>query len=230
MPTKRIVSEQVNLPAGYSIGWSGQYEYMERAQQRLSLVIPVTLMIIVVLLYLNFRNFTEVAIIMGTLPLALVGGLWLLYWLGFNLSVAVGFIALAGVAVEIGIIMIVYLNLSLAHRREIAAAQGRALSVNDIREAVIDGALLRIRPIIMTAATIIVGLWPIMVGTGTGSEVMRRIAAPMMGGMISALLLTLLVIPATYVLWQSAAVRRTLNSTATASERTLPAAASAETA
>ena len=215
---KQVVSERVSLPTGYSIGWSGQYEYMERAQQRLALVVPVTLIIIVVLLYLNFRNFTEVTIIMGTLPLSLVGGLWLLYWLEFNMSVAVGvgFIALAGVAVEIGILMIVYLNLSLAHRREIAAEQNRLLNVNDIREAVIEGALLRIRPIIMTAAVIIAGLWPIMVGTGTGSEVMRRIAAPMMGGMISALLLTLLVIPATFLLWRSATVHRDTNAPAQA--------------
>ncbi len=207
---KRIVAEGVDLPAGYSIGWSGQYEYMERAKARLTLVVPVTLAIIVVLLYLNFRNFVEVSIIMGTLPLALVGGLWLLYWLGFNMSVAVGvgFIALAGVAVEIGILMIVYLNLSLVHRQAIAAKEQRRLTMNDVREAVVEGALLRIRPILMTAATIIAGLWPIMVGTGTGSEVMRRIAAPMMGGMVSALLLTLLVIPATFLIWKTAALRR----------------------
>jgi len=193
---QRVVAESVELPAGYSLGWSGQYEYMVRARDRLAVVGPITLAVILLLLFINFGRFAEVAIIMGTLPLALVGGLWLLYALGYELSVAVGvgFIALAGVAVEIGVIMLVYLNQALARRK--------ASSVEDIREAVIEGALLRIRPVIMTVAATIGGLLPIMFGSGTGSEVMRRIAAPMVGGMVSATLLTLVVIPALFLLWR----------------------------
>jgi Cu(I)/Ag(I) efflux system membrane protein CusA/SilA len=201
---RRAVAQRVELPPGYSIAWSGQYEYMVRANQRLALVVPVTLAVIVLLLYLNFRNFAEVLIIIGTLPLALVGGFWLLYWLGYNLSVAagVGFIALAGVAVEIGVVMLVYLNQSLRRRGEQAHHARRALSADDVRAAVVDGALLRVRPVMMTKAAIIAGLLPIMLGGGTGSEVMRRIAAPMVGGMVSVSVLTLAVIPAVYLLWQ----------------------------
>ena len=199
---QQLVSEKVALPPGYSLTWSGQYEYLVRAQERLATVVPLTLAIIVLLLYLNFRNFTEVIIILGTLPLALVGGFWLLYLLGYNMSVAVGvgFIALSGVSVEIGVVMLVYLDQAL--RRQLARAQqaGRAMTREDIRNAVIEGALLRIRPIVMTVAAIIAGLLPIMLGGGTGSEVMRRIAAPMVGGMMSASLLVLLVIPAVFLL------------------------------
>jgi Cu(I)/Ag(I) efflux system membrane protein CusA/SilA len=198
------VHDQVELPTGYSIAWSGQYEYLVRARKQLATVLPVTLGIIVLLLYLNFRRFAEVVIIMGTLPLALTGGYWLLYLLGYNMSVAVGvgFIALAGVAVEIGVIMLVYLNQALLRHTEIARQEARALTAADIRQAVIDGALLRVRPIIMTVAAIIAGLMPIMLGSGTGSEVMRRIAAPMVGGMASATLLTLVVIPAVFLIWK----------------------------
>ncbi len=205
---QQAVFEQVALPAGYSIAWSGQYEYLVRARQQLTTVLPVTLAIIVLLLYLNFRKFTEVFIIMGTLPLALVGGFWLLYLLDFNLSVAVGvgFIALAGVAVEIGVIMLVYLNQALHQRIEDAKQVQRALNTDDIRQAIISGALLRVRPIMMTVAAIIVGLLPIMLGSGTGSEVMRRIAAPMVGGMVSATLLTLVVIPAVFLIWKQRGV------------------------
>lgn len=204
---QRVVAEQVELPPGYSLSWSGQYEYMVRAKERLSVVVPVTLLIIVLLLYLNFRNFTEVMIILGTLPLALVGGIWLLYLLDYNLSVAVGvgFIALAGVAVEIGVVMLVYLNQAygrISHRGE----RIHLLTVAELREAVIEGALLRIRPIMMTVTAIIAGLLPIMLGGGTGSEVMRRIAAPMVGGMVSATVLTLVVIPAVFLVWK----RRTI--------------------
>ena len=189
---QRVVREGIDLPTGYSLAWSGQYEYMVRAKERLQVVGPVTLAIIVLLLFLSFRRFAEVAIILGTLPMALVGGLWLLFLLGYDLSVAVGvgFIALAGVAVEIGVVMLVYLN---------KAAEDH----DDIRQAVIDGALMRVRPIIMTVAAIIAGLLPIMLGGGTGSEVMRRIAAPMVGGMVSATLLTLVVIPALFLLWRT---------------------------
>jgi len=199
-----IVGEQVKLPAGYSISWSGQYEYMVRAKERLATVVPITLVIIVLLLYMNFRKFTEVLIILGTLPLALVGGFWLLYLLDYNMSVAVGvgFIALAGVAVEIGVVMLVYLNQALQHHQETATQARRELTADDVRTAVVDGALLRVRPVIMTVAATIGGLLPIMFGGGTGSEVVRRIAAPMVGGMVSATILTLMVIPAVFLLWK----------------------------
>ena len=198
---QRVVARDVQLPAGYSIAWSGQYEYMVRAKERLSQVIPITLAIILLLLYFNFRNLTEVLIIMGTLPLALVGGFWLLYWLDYNLSVAVGvgFIALAGVAVEIGVVMLVYLNQAWRHS---CGVKHGDVKIGDLRDAVIEGALLRVRPVIMTVAAIIAGLLPIMLGGGTGSEVMRRIAAPMVGGMVSATLLTLIIIPAVFLLWK----------------------------
>ncbi len=193
---QRAVADLVELPAGYSLSWSGQYEYMVRAKERLAIVGPITLAVIVLLLFMNFGRLPEVAIVLGTLPLALVGGLWLLYLLGYALSVAVGvgFIALAGVAVEIGVVMLVYLNQAI-ERRELR-------SKADVEEAVVEGALLRIRPVIMTVAATIGGLLPIMFGSGTGSEVMRRIAAPMVGGMVSATILTLLVIPALFLLWQ----------------------------
>ncbi len=201
---QRVVAESVELPAGYSLAWSGQYEYMVRAKERLAVVGPVTLAIIVLLLYLNFGRFAEVAIIIGTLPMALVGGLWLLFWLGYDLSVAVGvgFIALAGVAVEIGVVMLVYLNLAIRRHQVEAERQGRRVGIEDIRQAVIDGALMRVRPIMMTVGSIIVGLLPIMLGGGTGAEVMRRIAAPMVGGMLSATALTLVVIPALFLVWR----------------------------
>jgi copper/silver efflux system protein len=201
--------EQIDLPAGYSLSWSGQYEYMQRAKQRLSLVVPLTLVIILLLLFLNFRRLVPVLIIMGTLPLALVGGLWFLDMLGYNMSVAVGvgFIALAGVSVEIGVLMMVYLEHALEARIEQARAEKRDLTRSDLRAAVIEGALLRVRPIMMTVAVVIAGLLPIMLGSGTGSEVMRRIAAPMVGGMTSATVLTLLVIPAAFLLWQTLALK-----------------------
>jgi Cu(I)/Ag(I) efflux system membrane protein CusA/SilA len=205
-----IVANAVELPAGYSLAWSGQYEYMVRAKERLSVVGPVTLAIIILLLYLNFRRFAEVAIIIGTLPMALIGGLWLLYLLGYDLSVAVGvgFIALAGVAVEIGVIMLVYLNQAIRAHIATAESEGRRLSLEDVQQAVIDGALLRVRPIMMTVAAIIAGLLPIMLGSGTGSKVMRRIAAPMVGGMVSATILTLIVIPALFLIWRSGSVAK----------------------
>ena len=207
------VAENIDLPPGYSLSWSGQYEFMIRAIDRLSTVVPVTLVIIILLLYMNFKNMNEVLIIMGTLPMALIGGLWLLYLLGYNLSVAVGvgFIALSGVAVEIGVVMLVYLNQALARHKAEMEQKGLLLTVTEVRQAVIDGALLRVRPIMMTVATIIAGLLPIMLGSGTGSEVMRRIAAPMVGGMVSATLLTLVVIPAVFLLWKSAGLADGIN-------------------
>ncbi|PHS66576.1 MAG: CusA/CzcA family heavy metal efflux RND transporter [Thalassobium sp.] len=199
-----VVADQVELPAGYSLNWSGQYEYMLRAKEKLIYVVPLTLAIIIVLLYFNFRSFAEVAIIMGTLPLAMVGSIWLMYLLGYNFSVAVGvgFIALAGVAVEIGVIMLVYLNQAYRHMLEECEQEGVEPRLETLRHAVLHGAGLRVRPVMMTAAAIIVGLLPIMYGAGTGSEVMSRIAAPMVGGMLSAVILTLLVLPAVYLLWR----------------------------
>jgi Cu(I)/Ag(I) efflux system membrane protein CusA/SilA len=198
---QKVVAEEVVLPAGYSITWSGQYEYLLRAKERLNYVVPLTLAIILILLYLNFRRFAEVAMIMGTLPLALIGGIWMLYLNGFNFSIAVGvgFIALSGVAVEIGVIMLVYLN--QAYEQKIQD-NPNGLSIENLRDAVIEGAGMRVRPVMMTVAAIIAGLLPIMYGSGTGSEVMQRIAAPMVGGMISAVILTLLLLPAVYYLWR----------------------------
>jgi copper/silver efflux system protein len=205
---QQVVAAQVKLPPGYSIAWSGQYEYMVRAKERLSAVVPVTLGIIILLLYLNFRNFSEVALIMGTLPMALIGGFWLLYLLDYNMSVAVGvgFIALAGVSVEIGVIMLVYLNQALQTYIDKAKQEKRSVTVDELRIAVEEGALLRVRPIMMTVATIIAGLLPIMLGSGTGSEVMRRIAAPMVGGMVSATILTLVVLPSVFFLMKQKSV------------------------
>ncbi len=205
-----VVRDKVKLPAGYSVSWSGQYEYMVRAKERLSIVVPLTLVIIVLLLYLNFRNMIEVMIIMGTLPLALIGGFWLLYLLGYNMSVAVGvgFIALAGVSVEIGVVMLVYLNQALKEKISTLKEQNRKMTASDLHDAIIEGALLRVRPIMMTVAAIIAGLLPIMLGDGTGSEVMRRIAAPMVGGMISATILTLVLLPAVFLLWKQSSIKR----------------------
>jgi len=207
---QQTVADKIKLPAGYSISWSGQYEFMVRAVQRLTTVIPLILVVIVLLLYMSFRRLTEVVIIMGTLPLALVGGFWLLYLLDYNLSIAVGvgFIALSGVAVEIGVIMLVYLNQALEKHQQKADKAGVPMSVADVRAAVIDGALLRVRPILMTVATIIIGLMSVMLVGGTGSEVMRRIAAPMVGGMVSATVLTLVVIPAVFLLWKSRGLKK----------------------
>ena len=204
-----VVDEQLKLPAGYSIAWAGQYEYMQRAKAKLTYVVPLTLAIIIVLLYLNFRNVIEVAMILGTLPLAMVGSIWLMYLQGFNFSVAVGvgFIALAGVAVEIGVIMLVYLNQAYHALLADNAAQGKATTKAEILQAVLHGAGLRIRPIMMTGGTVIIGLLPILYGTGTGSEVMSRIAAPMVGGMASAMLLTLLVLPVLYYLWRASSLK-----------------------
>ncbi|MDO6566055.1 efflux RND transporter permease subunit [Alteromonas sp. 1_MG-2023] len=210
---QKAVSEQLVLPAGYSVNWSGQYEYMLRAKEKLTYVVPLTIAIIVILLYLNFRNFIEVAIIMGTLPLSMVGSIWLMYIEGFNFSVAVGvgFIALAGVAVEIGVIMLVYLNQEYQALIEKCKSEGVKPTINMLTEAVIHGSGLRVRPVMMTTATIIFGLLPVLYGSGTGSEVMSRIAAPMVGGMVSALLLTLLVLPAIYFLWKRRQIQHLLD-------------------
>ncbi len=189
------VMREVKLPPGYSISWSGQFEFLERATAKLKVVVPFTLLIIFVLLYLTFKRFEEAALIMMTLPFALVGGIWLLYLLNYNLSVAgaVGFIALAGVSAEFGVIMLLYLRQAW----EAKLAQGKS-QPSDLLDAIREGAVLRVRPKAMTVAVILAGLFPIMWGTGTGSEVMQRIAAPMVGGMITAPLLSMFVIPAAY--------------------------------
>jgi Cu(I)/Ag(I) efflux system membrane protein CusA/SilA len=195
---QRAVAEQVKLPEGVSLSWSGQFEYLERATAKLKIVLPFTLLIIFVLLYVTFSRVTDALLIMGTLPFSLIGGVWLLYLLGYNLSVAgaVGFIALAGVAAEFGVIMVLYLNQALIkHQKTDEVKDGGML-----RRAIHEGAVLRVRPKVMTVATIMAGLLPIMWGDGTGSEVMRRIAAPMIGGMVTAPLLSMLVIPAVYML------------------------------
>ncbi|MDO3381965.1 efflux RND transporter permease subunit [Gilvimarinus algae] len=195
------VARSLELPAGYSLSWGGQYESMQRAAQRLTLVVPVTLVVIVFLLYLNFRQFMPVAIILVTLPFSLVGGIALMSLLGYYWSVAVamGFIALAGVAVEIGVLMLVYLELAYRQKR---SHSDDVLSRGELLEAVKEGALLRLRPIVMTAATLFAGLLPIMFGAGSGSQIMQRIAAPMIGGTLSTLILTLVVLPAVYLLWR----------------------------
>jgi Cu(I)/Ag(I) efflux system membrane protein CusA/SilA len=201
---RRAVTEEVNLPPGYSLTWSGRYEYMQRARERLMLVVPLTVVVIVMLLYLSFRHLMEVVILLGTLPLALVGGFWLLYALDYKLSVAVGvgFIAMAGLAVEFGVVMLIYLDQSLARLRRERGIEDRPLTLDEVREAVVDGALLRLRPKMMTVSTIFVGLLPVMLGSGTGSEVMRRIAAPMVGGVVTSTALTLVVLPAVYLMWK----------------------------
>lgn len=207
---KSYLANNLELPAGYSITWAGQYEYMERAKEKLTYVLPLTFAIIVILLYLNFRSFSEVAIIIATLPMAMIGGLWLMYLEGFNFSVAVGvgFIALAGVAVEIGVIMLVYLNQAYQSAKEECEQANTPFTKQKLAQAIMEGAGMRIRPVMMTVATIIIGLMPILYGTGTGSEVMSRIAAPMVGGMASAVILTLIVLPAIYYLWRVRTVQQ----------------------
>ena len=202
---QKIVRDQVELPPGYSLNWSGQYEYMLRAKEKLTYVIPLTLAIIIILLYANFRSFIEVALIIGTLPLALIGGIWLIYLSDFNFSVAVGvgFIALAGVSVEIGMIMLIYLNQSYHAMLDDCRSHSKTPTQEMLSESVIHGAVMRVRPVMMTSVATIAGLLPIFFGTGTGSEVMSRIAAPMVGGMVSAIILTLLVLPGVYFFWRS---------------------------
>ena len=196
------VAGEVILPPGYSLGWSGQFEYLERAKARLAIVVPITLAVIFLLLFLNFRRLTETLIVMLSLPFALVGGVWLMWWMGFNTSVAVavGFIALAGVAAETGVIMLIYLDHALAERRAEVARAGRAFTRADLDAAIMVGAVERVRPKMMTVVAIMAGLMPILWAHGTGSEVMSRIAVPMIGGMVSSTILTLVVIPAVYAL------------------------------
>src|SRR5258705_9481238 len=197
---QHAVAASIPFPPGYYVMWSGQYEYLERATARLKIVVPVTLLIIFLLLYLNFRSITETMIVMLSLPFALVGGLWMMWWLNFNLSVAVavGFIALAGVAAETGVVMLIYLNQALAEVGELREADGQALTQADLYDAIMEGAVERVRPKMMTVVAIMAGLLPIMWSTRTGSGIMQRLALPMIGGMISSTLLTLIVIPAIF--------------------------------
>ena len=207
---KKAVAEQVKFPPGYYVTWSGQFEYMERAIEKMQIVIPVTLLIIFLLLYLNFKRLTETLIVMLSVPFALVGGVWLMWLLGYNLSVAVavGFIALAGVAAETGVIMLIYLDHAWEALKAKRRKENQAPTLHDLYEAIMEGAVERVRPKMMTVVAIMAGLLPIMWGTGTGSEVMSRIAAPMVGGMISSTVLTLAVIPAIYALVEQWRMKR----------------------
>ncbi len=207
---QKAVREQVKFPPGYYATWSGQFEYMQRAMEKLKVVVPLTLLIVFVLLYLNFNRLTETLIVMLSVPFSLVGGVWLMYWLDYNLSVAVavGFIALAGVAAETGVVMLIYLDRALEAVRARCKAAGRAMTQQDIYEAVMQGAVERVRPKMMTVVAIMAGLLPIMWSSGTGSEVMQRIAAPMIGGIVSATILTLVVIPAIYAMVKEFGIRR----------------------
>jgi Cu(I)/Ag(I) efflux system membrane protein CusA/SilA len=197
---KQVVDREVDLPTGYSMVWSGQFEYMEKARKTLNVIVPVTLMVIFLLLYLHFRNVIEATIVMASLPFALVGGVWLIYLLGYNISVAVvvGFIALAGLAAETGVVMLVYLDDVFEKHNN----QGMMNSNEDLQAAIIEGAVERVRPKLMTVATTLIGLLPVMWGTETGSQVMKRIAAPMVGGLVSSAVLTLVIIPAVYFIWK----------------------------
>ena len=207
---QKAVAAQVDFPPGYYVTWSGQFEYLERAKARLKIVVPVTILIIFLLLYLNFRRITETLIVMLSVPFALVGGFWLMWWLGFNLSVAVvvGFIALAGVAAETGVVMLIYLDHALNDLKGQREREGRPFTSADLYAAIMSGAVDRVRPKMMTVAAIMAGLLPIMWSHGTGAEVMQRIAVPMIGGMVSSTLLTLVVIPAIYAVVKGWALRR----------------------
>ena len=195
-----VVNKEIDFPTGYSIVWSGQYEYMEKARKTLKVIVPVTLMLILILLYLHFRNIIEAVIVMATLPFALIGGIWLLYLLEYNISVAVvvGFIALAGLAAETGVVMLVYLDEAYTSKKKAGVMNTPA----DLHDAIIDGAVERVRPKLMTVATTLIGLLPVMWGTGAGSQVMKRIASPMVGGLVSSTILTLVIIPVVYDIWK----------------------------
>ena len=203
---KEVVDRELTLPTGYSLVWSGQFEYMEKARKMLNIIVPVTLLVIFILLYIHFHSVIEATIVMASLPFALVGGVWLLYLLDYNLSVAVvvGFIALAGLAAETGVVMLVYLDETFVRRR----AQGKMNSAEDLQSAIIEGAVERVRPKLMTVSTTLIGLLPVMIGTATGSQVMKRIASPMVGGLVSSAVLTLVIVPAVYYIWKSWELRK----------------------
>jgi Cu(I)/Ag(I) efflux system membrane protein CusA/SilA len=200
-----MVESEVQLPPGYTLQWSGQYEYMERAKAKMQIVVPATLALVFILLYFNFRNVTETLIVMLSIPFTLVGGIWFLWALGYNWSVAVtiGFLALAGVAAETGVVMLVYLDQEWKQAR----AGGRIPALHELYESVMRGAVERVRPMMMTVASTMIGLLPILWGGGTGASVMKRIGAPMIGGMVTSTVLTLVVIPAVYSLWKERGLR-----------------------
>ncbi|MCP4105243.1 MAG: efflux RND transporter permease subunit [Desulfobacteraceae bacterium] len=206
---KVVIDKEIDIPAGYSIVWSGQYEYMEKARKTLNIIVPITLMVIFILLYIHFHSIIEASVVMASLPFALIGGVWLLYILNYNISVAVvvGFIALAGLAAETGVVMLVYLDETFNRRHN----HGNMNSAEDLRDSIIEGAVERVRPKLMTVATTLIGLLPVMWGTETGSQVMKRIAAPMVGGLISSTVLTLVIIPAVYFIWKRWELRKTLS-------------------
>jgi len=207
---KAVVNAELDLPPGYSINWSGQYEYMLRAKEKLTYVVPLTLAIITILLFMSFRRFHEPLMIMATFPLGLVGGVWLLYVYDYNFSIAVGvgFIALAGLAVETAVIMLVYLNQAWNDLLERVQSGSTELNTSSITEAVKQGALLRVRPVLMTAISDLAGLLPVLYSTGTGAEIMSRLAAPLVGGMITAIALTLLIIPCVFALWKQYSAKK----------------------
>ena len=210
---RKAVAEEVKFPPGYYATWSGQFEYMERAAAKMKIVIPITLLLIFLLLYLNFKRVTESLVVMLSVPFALVGGVWLLWLLDYNLSVAVavGFIALAGVAAETGVVMLIYLEHAWQEIESRCAGEGRQPTASDLHTAIMHGAVERVRPKMMTVVAIMAGLLPILWSSGTGSEVMRRIAAPMVGGMVSSAVLTLLVIPAIYALLKQRELSRKIS-------------------
>ncbi|MDY7031332.1 MAG: efflux RND transporter permease subunit [Thermodesulfobacteriota bacterium] len=205
---QEVVGREVDIPAGYSIVWSGQFEYMQKARRTLNIIVPVTILVIFILLYIHFHSVTEASIVMMSLPFALLGGIWLLYILNYNISVAVvvGFIALAGLAAETGVVMLVYLDESFKRRESL----GMMSTFGDLQASIVEGAVERVRPKLMTVATTLIGLTPVMLGTETGSQVMKRIAAPLVGGLVSSTILTLIIIPAVYDMWKRWELRRTL--------------------
>jgi Cu(I)/Ag(I) efflux system membrane protein CusA/SilA len=213
---KRKVAEQVQLPTGYTLSWSGQYEYMQRAKERLIYVVPLTLLIIFLLLYVNFKSVARCLVVLLAVPFSLIGAVWLLYLLGYNLSVAVwvGIIALAGVDAETGVIMLLYLE----HAYEKWRSEGRMRNLGDLQEAIIEGAVKRIRPKVMTIMAILMGLLPIMWSHGAGADVMKRIAAPMIGGVITSFLLELLVYPAIFEVWRGWSLRRSHSTVTTTAQ------------
>ena len=204
---RKLVDENIELPAGYSLVWSGQYEYMEKARKTLNVIVPATLLVIFILLFIHFNNIIEVVIVMASLPFALLGGFWLIYMLGYNMSVAVGvgFIALAGLATETGIVMLVYLDEVFKRKTK----ENQMNTAADLHAAIVEGAVDRVRPKIMTVATTLIGLLPVMYGSGAGSQIMKRIAAPMVGGLISSTIMTLIIIPVIYDLWKTWELNKT---------------------
>ncbi len=203
---KKTIDEKIDLPAGYSIVWSGQYEYMEKARKTLNIIVPITLIVIFVLLYIHFNSIIEAIIVMASLPFAIVGGIWLLFILNYNISVAVvvGFIALAGLATETGVVMLVYLD-EVYEKRKLS---GKMRNIDDLTKAIIEGAVDRVRPKLMTVATTLIGLLPVMYVSETGSQVMKRIAGPMVGGLISSTVLTLIIIPVIYDIWKGRGLKK----------------------